>query len=157
MNEDQELRRIESERWWSYREQSISHSKEYGIATVRSLILIHGAAIIATLTFVSNLKTDSKTAVDFHELKIAIAMFIVGLLLALLVGAMGYFNFQANAYGVPGPNQLHRYILSGDVTGWKDKSRATRGTTYAAIGLALVSFVQFALGSYFALAALISK
>ena len=142
----------EVEHWWAFRQSSIEHSKDYGIATVRSLILINGAAIIATLTFMSRLGENSRVNVGIGQIKVALGCYVFGLLFSLVTGALGYLNFQYNALEVPDPNQLEKAISSGKFAGRKSKS--INRTAIAAFLSAAFSFVAFACGSFFALLAL---
>ena len=140
------------ERWWAFRQSAIEHSKDYGIATVRSLILINGAAIIATLTFISRLQERSQIEVGIEQIKVALACYVFGLLFSLVTGALGYLNFQYNALSIPDPDRLESVIESGEFKGRQSKS--INRTAIAAFMSAVFSFVAFAGGSLFALFAI---
>ena len=144
MPDDQEIRQTEVNLWWSFREKCIEHSKDYGAATIRSLILINGGAIIALLTFISSARENNRYFVDVFYLKCSIALFLAAIILAVIAGALGYFNFQSNALMVPRPDRLQHYVSTGEPLGISDKSKAIRRTALSAalfVGLAVFCFV----------------
>ncbi len=153
MDIDQKLRLVETERWWELYTGAATFAKEYGISTVRSLFLINGGAAVALLAALSHLLSDDdelakKIAADLNW---SFGFFLFGLGCAVLTGAMGYFNFFYLGAGLPGPNELHRYLKTGDVSGWRPRRVIVPGTMYSAILFAALSLVAFASGAYCAL------
>ena len=155
LNADQKLRIIETERWWDVYTGAATFTKEYGISTVRSLFLINGGAAVALLAALSHILTeDTELAKKIAgDLNWSFGFFLLGLGCAVLTGAMGYFNFFYLGAGLPGPNELHRYLKTGDVSGWRPKSAVVSSTLYAAIVFATCSLIGFASGAFYALKA----
>jgi hypothetical protein len=78
-------------------------------------------------------------------------------MLALLAAAMGYLNFQANAFLVPGPEELNKYVVTGDVKQWRDRTGSLQATTITAVVAVVGSFLLFAAGAIFSIAGLAPK
>lgn len=157
MSDDANHRRDEAERWWKLREASIQHSKDYGFATLRTLGLINAGAVIALLTFFSNIKPDGAAYLEFGMLKWAIVCYIGGLVLAIVAGTMGYFNFMTIATGIPGPAELQRYAERGETLGWENRTTFIRWTSYVAVSAAILSLILFTAGSFLALQSLAAR
>ena len=156
MSDEQEIRQKEAERWWEFERDTLSFSKEYGHATVQSLITINGGAIVALLSFLaaSDLKLQlSQTSVG-SSVRYSLASFGIGLLLAVVVGGLGYLNFSFLNSGLPGPSALTKYVREGDVSGWKINSTMVVGTAWLAVVVAIGSALAFLAGAYFTLQAL---
>ena len=153
MDLDQQLRQQEAERWWQMERDTLLFSKDYGHATVQSLITINGGAIIAFLSFLAAIKSNSNfnSIIERDLVGNSLMFFGVGLLSAVLAGAMGYLNFQFVNASLPGPSNLTRYVSHGVVDGWAPRNFATRATSWIAIAAVVSSAVAFLCGSYVAL------
>ena len=137
----------EAERWWSFREKSIEFSKEYGVATVRYLILVNGGAIIALLALLGNFKTDSAIKIDIPCLKVAIFGYVLGLLCGGGTSAIGYLNFQKNALSVPDPDKLYEEVSEKKV---RRVNTSINMTSQLALVVVTVGFVLFTLSTLLA-------
>jgi hypothetical protein len=149
MKNDQEMREFEVGLWSIFSQKAGEFTKEYGISTVRSLILINGGASVALLAAISNIysKNDSAAKILAGNLSASFGFFLAGLTLAVMTGAMGYFNFFFVSQSLPGPHGLHKYIKSGDVSGWRNRSKLISLTMVAAVILAVLSLGFFGVGS----------
>ncbi len=154
MTDEQKLRMDEANRWWQYRQESVAFSKEYGLATVRSLILLNGGAIITLLSFLAaGLTSESLDISKVTNLAFwALASFSVGAVLAVITGGLGHLNFVAHAKYPQGPNGLMKYIESADTTEWGNhRAVAIPLTSKAAAFIAMVSIALFVGGAFFSL------
>lgn len=121
---------------------AIEATKEYGAATIKSLILLNGGAIIALLALLSALYSKDAGAaliaakVLTVRLSKALAWFAGGLGLAAITSAVGYLNWfnVAATYGTP-----------SDVADWMRGEKAIATERWrerainATIGLACLS------------------
>jgi hypothetical protein len=157
MDDQQEIRKLEADRWWELQKDALLYSKEYGVIVVRSLILINGGAIIAFLSFLSSSKfSDGLNSNATFALKGCIVSFVVGLILSIAVGGIGYINFQYLTAKLPDPSDLSRYISDGDVSGF-GTGRWDTYTAWIAVFVTLLATAAFIVGTYFALCAIIVR
>ena len=147
---EQELRKFESEKWWDFYQKAIGYAKDYGEATIQSLILINGGATVALLTFLSSMFSHDKMIAKTlaSSLFYPFIFFSFGLLLAVIAGGIGYINFTLNAQALPGPNGLRKYIANGDITEWEPKKNLIKWTSLVAIGCVSGSVLVFAIGVF---------
>src|ERR1700719_4602115 len=92
--DDETAKRLESA--WARRREIAEFTKDYSLFTLRSLVVLNGGAILATLAFIGNLYGRAGTAEP--ALRIAdfgrpILTFTFGLVTTILAGISGYFNF----------------------------------------------------------------
>jgi hypothetical protein len=151
---DRTPEQIEAERWWSFRENSIEFSKEYGVATVKYLMLLNGGAIIALLTLFGNLKKDAAVNLDIPCLKISIAGYLFGLVCGCITCAMGYLNFQNNALAVPDPDFLQDRVSQKQM---RRNRSSVKMTALVALVTATLGFVLFSLSSLVAVMSISAK
>ena len=155
-NLDQDLRLKEAERWWDFYIKVGESVREYGVVTVRSLILINGGALVALLAALSNIfgKSEENAHKLASGLGCASIFLILGLILAVGTGALGYLNFMFLHRELPGPYGLHKYVKTGDVSDWKKGNGSlVTVTMVAAILCAIFSGFLFVIGSFLGLTA----
>ena len=112
---------------WSLERDAVQFTKDFSLFVLRTCILLHGGAIIALISLLSALVTHqtTETIISINSIRYAIAFFTSGLIVTVLAGVCGYFNFLANQ----GRDQ--------------PKSEKTR---HAATALTMFSLVLFVIG-----------
>ena len=151
--DDKEMRAGEAERWWQFSRDALTYAKDYGSSTIAALVTINGGAIIALLSFFAA-ADKGQLSVAKASISHSLIAYGVGLLLAVAAGGLGYINFSAVNGSLPSPNGLSRYVASGDVSGWTDRSKFINRSAILAVFLVSLSGVGFLCGSYSALSAL---
>jgi hypothetical protein len=134
----------------------LQYSKEYGVATISSLITINGGAIIALLSFLAaGLSEGVLAAADVRTFLVnAFTCFGLALILSVVAGALGYMNFQAHVVGSPGPSGLSKFVRDGDVSSVKPEIKTIIYTARGAAFLVAVSVCLFIWGAWCAVRAL---
>jgi hypothetical protein len=148
-----ENRREEAARWWDEYSKCLEYSKEFGIATIRSLILINGGAVVAILATIGNIATKNdaiakKLATAFGS---TLLFFVVGLTLSVLAAGIGYSNYIFYTLRLPNPHKLQVYIEKGKLD-WNPDSAIEaidRYLMYAGILSAASAFLMFILGAFY--------
>ena len=148
-DDNRDLRVQEAKRWWDLVLRVREYSKEYGIAAIRSLIVINGGAVVATLAAISTIfsKDDTLALKIAASLNYSFAAFLAALVLAIVAACMGYFNFYFAGANMPGPHELHQYIQNGNIAGWK-QSRLVTWTMWVAVGCVILSLLLFCVGAF---------
>jgi hypothetical protein len=93
---DEYMKRMEQE--WALRRDAMQFTKDYGLFTLRSCLVLNGGAILAMLAFIGNLYGHTTTTSSYpklHDFSRAIAIFGLGLVATVIASICGYFNFLA--------------------------------------------------------------
>lgn len=152
MDSDQDIRASEAERWWQYFRDSLLFSKEYGFSTIKSLILINGGALIALLSFLaaSDVRENLSEISSINYLYSCFFCYVAGLLLSIVAGGAGYFNFQFAALTLPFPDELSEFVRTGNKGAWL-RHKGIGITAIIGAAAAILSGLSFSLGCWFAL------
>jgi len=72
-------------------------TKDYGLFTLRSCLLLNGGAILAMLAFIGNLygHATATPSLELHDFNYAIGLFGLGLVATVVASICGYLNFLA--------------------------------------------------------------
>ncbi len=145
-----QLRKVEAERWWEWRITSLVAAKEFGAATVKAMILLNGAALIALASFLGTMAQARGAQIDQmrDQIGVSVVLFILGLVAAVSTSGIAYINFTAIAESLPAPDKLSHYVDAGDVSGWRTGiGRIAAPTAWAAVILTTASIILFLIGA----------
>ena len=92
---DERMKCMEQE--WALRRDAMQFTKDYGLFTLRSCLLLNGGAILAMLAFIGNLygHTTATPSLKLHDFNYAIGLFVLGLVATVVASICGYLNFLA--------------------------------------------------------------
>jgi len=92
---DEHMKRMEQE--WALRRDAMQFTKDYGLFTLRSCLLLNGGAILAMLAFIGNLygHATATPSLELHDFNYAIGLFGLGLVATVVASICGYLNFLA--------------------------------------------------------------
>jgi hypothetical protein len=138
-----------ADRWWELVQKAYEYTKDYGASTIRTLILVNGGAVVSILAAIANIvsKNESIATKLAERLTPSLAFFLGGMTFALLAGCSAFFNFYISAAALPGPAKLHDFVITGDMSGWKDRTRAIDRTMYIAVTFVFLSLGCFVVGA----------
>src|SRR5882672_5609649 len=89
---DEYVKRMDQE--WALRRDALQFTKDYGLFTLRSCLVLNGGAILAMLAFVGNLYGHAtQGSIKLHDFGYAIGLFTLGLVVTVMASICGYFNF----------------------------------------------------------------
>jgi len=150
-DEQQRLREAEAAQWWEWKLASLSAAQEFGGATIKTLVLLNGGALVALGSYLGT--NSASRGWMFSSLRDEITYvclrFIGGLLAAALASGIAYFNYSIITESYPSPSELTKYITAGDVSGWRPKiSRLATPTAWAAVVSSIVSAAAFCWGAW---------
>ena len=147
----QELDVIYGDIYMRKHERFLDKSVEYGQQISKGLFITHGGALIALLAFVGSHEGDGLTAAP--QLAKALAepfwYFAVGLILAVGVAVMGYFNFSIlSASTAPIREIVDHVVHQVNVREYGNANHAVwvEATLYLGIAAAFGSMVLFLVG-----------
>lgn len=176
--EDEELKRIEQERDHRFQREREAHQayadhnaaerlsameaiREYGQATVRTLALLNGGAILALLTFTGSFFTRNDriladVGVTFaRSVADPFCYFGAGLVCGAIVAGIGYVNYSVVAASYYDPGEMYDWLRG---TTPKPKPRwygpFAVGSAWVAVAIATTGLIAFVAGSIKALRAL---
>jgi hypothetical protein len=118
---DKESRNKSAQLWSELGATYLTFSKDYGMNTVRTVVVLNSGAILALL----NLFGQKSDAFEICQLQYAAIVYLFGIVFGVLASAAGYFNFVDLAHNVPSPAELESYVDNGDTSGW-DRLRKTK-------------------------------
>lgn len=131
----------------------LKHQVDLAQATIRSLTLINGGAIVALFTFIGNLDANGALLVDPPQIKRAFLAFAFGLMFAM-ASSFGAFLSQ---YWYALTSQIeawHRQAAIFDQTSDRDLSDPVRRGSLAlavAVASSIASLICFGIGSWLSL------
>jgi hypothetical protein len=161
----EQARDFEARRWLAAGEKfaALSHAermyamealKHYGSSTIRTLFLLNGASIIASLSLIGSLFTKGETSLTLvavsltHALKPALICFVIGLILATVVSGLAYLNFSAVAQSYWTPEHLFQFLHAKQPDPAPDSPRLIKGTARLAVALSVTSLAAFCVGAW---------
>jgi hypothetical protein len=121
--------RLEHE--WLLERDAVQFTKDFSLFVLRTCVLLHGGAIIALISLLSHQATPIITVAS---IRVAIIIFAAGLVVTVLAGIFGYFNFLINQVRDVSPSRLAENLV-------KNKKTRTAATT-----LVILSRVLFIAG-----------
>jgi hypothetical protein len=137
------LKRMELD--WSLRRDALQYTKEYGLFTLRSCLVLNGGAIVAILAFIGNLygRGTASPPVRIHDLDLALFLFVAGLVAVIVASICGYFNFLTSQKRL---NESAAFLPMRSVLGASTPDYSGRLTRRIATGLVVISVTSFVIG-----------
>jgi hypothetical protein len=129
----------ETDRWAELGKTYLAYSKDYGLNTARTVVVLNSGAVVATFNVLAQIE-KSNSNIDMEKLGLSANWFIAGIVAGVLSSACGYFNFSSLANKMPGPNELRAYEERGDVSGWGKSSFLNSVNATYVLGILSVSF-----------------
>lgn len=129
--------------------------KEYGLQSVRALVILNGGGTLALLTFTGSLFARTQTVeigVSFaNAIASAFYCYGAGLVAAALVSGIGYLNFSAVAETYSRPGDLYHFVR-GENSEPRPKwlGRFVDRSRWAAVICAVLGLAAFIYGSVIA-------
>jgi hypothetical protein len=137
--ENDAMKRLESA--WARRREIAEFTKDYSLFALRSLIVLNGGAILATLAFIGNLYGRAEhPALKIVDLNRPLIIFAFGLVATVVAAVFGFLNFFYS----------QRYYGSGALTAEKlgKGSSEMRAATYASVIFVVIALGSFLLGIF---------
>jgi hypothetical protein len=126
-------------------------ARDFGAATIKPLILLNGAALIALVSYLASVAPSRGwlIAAASDEIGLSVVSFLIGLISAAIASGIGYINYSSIGESLPPPHKLTHYVEGGDVSGWSENvRRIATPTAWVAVGLATASVSAFSVGSW---------
>ncbi|HXW26222.1 MAG TPA: hypothetical protein VEK73_15870 [Xanthobacteraceae bacterium] len=124
---------------WLRRRDAAQLTKDYGLFTLRSLILLNGGAILAMLALIGNLYgRAADPPLRITDFRGPLILFTFGLIATLFASFFGYFNFFFSQRHYASPAVMRSAAPK--------PSRQMKATSLAAVAFAVISLALFAVG-----------
>jgi hypothetical protein len=127
--------RLEQE--WALERDAVQFTKDFSLFVLRTCVLLHGGAIVALISLLGTVISHQETnVISVTLIRVGIIIFASGLVVTVLAGMCGYFNFLANQERDASPPRLLENLL------------LSRRTRIAATTLIVISLVLFVAGVF---------
>jgi len=140
---DEHMKRMEQE--WALRRDAVQFTKDYGLFTLRSCLLLNGGAILAMLAFIGNLygRTSATPSLTLHDFNYAIGLFGLGLVATVVASICGYLNFLATQRRLSDSFAL---LKARSASGMATPDYGGKWTRNGAFGFGIASLALFVAG-----------
>jgi hypothetical protein len=135
--------RLEHER--ALERDALQLTKDFSLFVLRTCVILNGGAILALLSLLGSIITHqpSSAVISLTAVRISIGLFAIGLVLTVLAGVCGYYNFLlAQARDVP-PETLAANKSSMDRFRALATSLAISSLALFVLGVSIVVFPLF--------------
>jgi hypothetical protein len=133
---DEYVKRLDQE--WALPRDALQFTKDYGLFTLRSCLVLNGGAMLA---FVGNLYGHATAgSIKLHDFGYAIGLFTLGLIATVVASICGYFNFLTSQRRL---TDSFTFLKMRSVIGTATPDYAGNWTRTSATVLVIASLMSF--------------